>query len=388
MADQLDIHQQALHRAVDALGTRPHPLRFFRADRPVKVWEPPQAALALAALPVVRAHPGWRTLWTHGAAPNSAEIAEPVSEGCAAFALRPIAVRGQGPNQALLFCDGSALFGRHLPDGHGGLTLLFWPAVAQLRADATKIDKERFARAEAIAGHGVNDVRLRLWEQGKATLLTQQGTWAKADRTRVDHPGFCDLQNAIDRIVAALPAEPVGALACTGPLGTPIDGQQADWFRRPTWAGMANTNPPWMPHRWIDTETLGARREAARAALVWFAIGAQASKATFHYVDRWTSSPRPWSSWRVKTHRDGIVETYAFDTLVALRRLPKAVEDALMAVAIASEGLVYTRGNKERMVQARPPTVAEIVAVPPASAHERMQFAAVWGPTIHWTGMC
>jgi hypothetical protein len=384
MADTMDTHQHALCTAVDALGTRPHPLRFFRADRPVNPWEPPQAALALAALPVVRSHPGWRTLWINGAAPNSADVAQPVSEGCAPFALRPVAVRGQGPHQALLFCDGSALFGRHLPDPHGGMALLLWPAVAQLRADATKIDKERFARAEAIAGYGVNDVRLRLWEKGQATLLSQHQLWAKADQSRGAHPGFSDLQDAIDRIVAALPAEPVGALGCIGPHGTPIDHAQADWFRRPQWAGMANTNPPWMPHRWIDTDSLEARKTTARGALAWFAIGAQASKVGFHYTDKWAASARPWTSWRVKAYGESHMATYPIDALIASGRLPKKVQDALIGLAIASEGLAYVRDNKERLVQARPPHVGELVVVPPTSAHERMQVAAQWGPTVPW----
>lgn len=385
MADAPNPHQDALRRAVDGLGVKPHRLRFLRADRAPQTWKPTQAARALSRFTFDRRHPGWRVLTLANAlCAAQGEIADQASLQGSNRAIRPTLVRGMGTTQALLFCDGSALVGRHVVERNGMASLLFWPGIAQIRVDSTKIGKHRFARVEALAGHTVPDVRLRVFAGGEVTLWDVRATWDKHTDTAQRCPALADLQEAIGRIVDALPHEPVAAVPVVGPPGTAIDEAEAVWYNRPQWAGMASTYPAWLPHRWVDPDTIAERQTRAIAALVWFAVGARADKAVFEHADKWSIKDKHWHEWSITVSRGKDRITYPVEAVIAHPNTPPEVRKALYNLAICSEGFSYEIGSSERLGSPKAPNVGTQIGTPPPSAHQKMQAVQAFGPSVDW----
>lgn len=367
-------HQHALRQAVDHLGTKPHPLRFFRADRAPSLLRPTRALLALHALSEGMTNQLTTLLPTPTHRSPTTSWSQFLDRRCTPSLMgqpnRSLVIAGFGPGRILVFADSSILFARQ-----EGSRLVFWPGVAHLRSDGP-----RSVSSDGHQGPWWGVAVKNLVHRHHAVLQLAEGMKATKDAgafyydyTTWNHEhsppqGAADdqlakLRTAIDAIDTALGAYPDS-------LSNRFEDRGTRW-------------PLWLPYREVSVRDSARIVKDAIPALQWLLLstpsctgaaltgyGTETVRRTIYLrATLPAKNPHTWRDWQELSLDLLLAQIDSLDVQHHLKRLNTL-----------TNGVELTLRRNERIPHIHTLPAPDIKIPLATTAHARMQLIARFGP--------
>lgn len=356
--------QTLLSTTITNQGTSPHPLRFFRTDRPISFTKPSRAYMALGGLLERGLSEGQVRLDLGPKERAHTHLIEALSTQCHhPHTLRSLVVAGRKTGRALIFSDGSVLFARQV-----AAHLTVWPAIAWLRREGPRLHTGGpLWGVAARVGTKNKAPELVLAEGqspsgGRGTALGTATTWWR------DPVPESPVSLLLDRMRTAIDATTDALFAhgyCLDPKaqrGTP------DW-------------PKWLPWRTIADSEVATVYAEALPGLLWLASGIPDAQTIGVQPSSWVPAGnierRPLY---IVVHAPGKRHTCTLDCLLDTMPVPAALQPALHRLCTAGWGRVFQTRHTQGLPHLGAPTLPDSGAyATQTSAHDRLVLIRRYG---------